>query len=52
MIKLTKVSVKKIAINTGIYLLVFIGGYFLYNSKNKHPQNTPHTDFSFIYAQF
>ena len=35
-----------------MYTAIFIGAYFLYNADNKSAQNIPHTDFSFVYAQF
>lgn len=38
--------------NTLLYAAIVIGGYFLYNYHNKDAHNTPHTDFSFVYAQF
>lgn len=38
--------------NTLLYATIIIGGYYLYNYHNKDTHNTPHTDFSFVYAQF
>ena len=39
-------------VNVLMYLTLLIGMYFLYNPHNKHAANNPHSDFSFIYAQF
>ena len=38
--------------NTLIYSAIIVVGYFLYNYNNKDLHNLPHTDFSFVYAQF
>lgn len=38
--------------NTVIYNVIFVGCYFLYSYHFPSDQNIPHTDFSFIYAQF
>jgi hypothetical protein len=38
--------------NTVIYLAIILGCHFLYSWQNKSPHNVPHTDFSFVYAQF
>jgi|GEM_PF-2129241 len=38
--------------NTLLYAIIVIGGYYLYNYHNTDPHNAPHTDFSFVYAQF
>jgi len=38
--------------NVLLYSVIIIGGYYLYNYANKNTHNTPHTDFSFVYAQF
>lgn len=35
-----------------MYTLIFMGAYLLYNTNNPDPRNIPHTDFSFVYAQF
>lgn len=47
-----KESLKLFIRNTLLYAAIVIGGYFLYNYHNKDTHNTPHTDFSFVYAQF
>jgi hypothetical protein len=47
-----KKSILRFFKNLIIYTLIFSGAYFLYNSGNKDPRNLPHTDFSFVYAQF
>lgn len=52
MIKTGKEQLWLFAKNTLIYSAIFVGGYFLYNYHNKDIHNTPHTDFSFVYAQF
>lgn len=38
--------------NIFIYTTICVSCYFLYNYNNKTKQNIPHTDFSFVYAQF
>jgi hypothetical protein len=38
--------------NLIMYTAIFVGAYFLYNANNTNAQNVPHTDFSFVYAQF
>lgn len=38
--------------NVLLYVTIIAGGYYLYNYNNKDAHNTPHTDFSFVYAQF
>ncbi len=38
--------------NTAIYCAIIVGGYYLYSYHFHAEQNIPHTDFSFIYAQF
>ena len=38
--------------NVLLYSAIIAGGYFLYRYNNKDAHNIPHTDFSFVYAQF
>jgi hypothetical protein len=38
--------------NILLYSAIIVGGYYLYNYNNKDTHNIPHTDFSFVYAQF
>ena len=38
--------------NLLMYTVIFIGAYFLYSIHNTSTHNVPHTDFSFVYAQF
>lgn len=38
--------------NLLLYTLLFAGSYYLYHHYNTDPRNIPHTDFSFVYAQF
>lgn len=38
--------------NVGMYTCICLIGYVLYNYHNKTSKNIPHTDFSFVYAQF
>jgi len=38
--------------NILLYATIIGGGYYLYHYNNKDTHNTPHTDFSFVYAQF
>lgn len=38
--------------NIVLYTIILVGGYFLYSYNNKDMHNMPHTDFSFVYAQF
>ncbi len=38
--------------NTIIYTCIGVFGFILYNYNNKTLKNIPHTDFSFVYAQF
>jgi hypothetical protein len=38
--------------NTIIYTAICVGCYVLYSYHFQLEQNIPHTDFSFIYAQF
>ena len=49
-------GIKKIVIsfikNVIIYTCIGILGFILYNYNNKDIKNIPHTDFSFVYAQF
>lgn len=52
MIKINKQDFCSFLKNTLIYGAIIIGGYLLYGYNNKNTYNIPHTDFSFIYAQF
>jgi hypothetical protein len=38
--------------NLVIYMALFIGAYLLYGANSNAKQTIPHTDFSFVYAQF
>ena len=38
--------------NLAMYVCIGIFGILLYNFNNINPKNIPHTDFSFVYAQF
>lgn len=38
--------------NLLIYTAIFAGSYVLYSIHASDPQAIPHTDFSFVYAQF
>lgn len=38
--------------NLLLYTAIFFGAYFLYDDNNISLKNIPHTDFSFVYAQF
>lgn len=47
-----KERLHRFLLNTLLYTAILAGGYYLYNYQNKDPHNMPHTDFSFVYAQF
>ena len=47
-----KEQIIRFIFNTLAYTLIGVGGYLLYNHYNTDIHNKPHTDFSFVYAQF
>ncbi len=49
---ITKENIMLFLKNTFLYTAIVLGCLFLYNYSNKSVSNIPHTDFSFVYAQF
>lgn len=52
MTKENNLTMKLVFKNTIIYTAIILGCYFLYDYSNHDKNNIPHTDFSFVYAQF